>query len=502
MRAWWNTLRTTFDPRSLAFFASVYLGLKGGAGGLLKMAMLPLFKMQAGVSSETFQTYSIVVMAPWALKPIAGLADKYTLWGSNKSAYIGIAAIVGTAATAAFAANAQSIAQFPNAMVALAAIANTQIAVTDLLAEGSYAQLMRDAPQSGSALVSYVWGIAFMAQILVAIVAGPVADDGNAHLLIAAAVPLMAQAAVPPLANWVKEERPQKHSVKQWMVKMVVVVVAATGAITAAAVQNNAAVKVAAAATVACTIAAAAWAFMPQTLRGVALYTFVAIASQLQFGGPLDYFYTASEECVRNGPKFSMTFYLTTAPLVAAVCGAAGVAVFETTMSNWTFRSIFRFTTVLMCAVAAVDVVIVTRTNLRWGIPDRAAYLGGNACMGAVVMMMHTVPLAVLTSKMCPDGAETMVYAIVAGMQNLGAAVAGVGGAGIAQMVNVSLSDASCDHTLLPEILIAGTIAMPMLVALPLTWILIPSNVGVRDSLVHDPTQTGTAPTTPRKAPA
>ena len=410
---WLSTLRNRFDPRALAFFVSVYLGLKGAGGGLLKMALLPLFKTQAQVDSKTFQAYSIVIMAPWALKPIVGFADKYPLWGSTRSAYIGLAAIVGTAATTVLAVNAKRVKEFPNALAALATVANAQIAVTDLLAEGKYAQLMRDAPESGSALVSFVWALAFVAQVLVALVAGPVADDGNPHLLVAAAVPFMAQAAVPPIAKWIAADQPNAENVRPWMPKMVAAIVVATAATTAAAVQENPSVKIATSVAVTGFVAAAAWACMPTNLRKVALYTFVAIGCQLQFYGPLDYFYTANNACVENGPQFSMTFYLTTASVVASVCGAAGVAAFEAIMGNWSFRNVFRFTTLLMCLVAAVDVVIVSRKNLGWGISDKAAYLGGNACMGAVVMMMHTVPLAVLTSKMCPEGAESMVYAIV-----------------------------------------------------------------------------------------
>lgn len=480
---WLTTLRNKFDPRALAFFVSVYLGLKGAGGGLLKMAMLPLFKTQAQVDSKTFQTYLIVIMAPWALKPIVGFADKYPLWGSTRSAYIGMAAIVGTAATAVLAFNAKRVKEFPNALAALATIANAQIAITDLLAEGKYAQLMRDAPESGSALVSFVWALAFVAQVLVALVAGPVADDGNPHLLVAAAVPFMAQAAVPSLAKWITNEEFESDNVKPWMVKMVGAIVVATAATTAAAVQSNPSVKIGISVMVVAFVGGAAWVLMPQNLRRVALYTFVAIGCQLQFYGPLDYFYTAKPPCVKNGPEFSMTFYLTTASVVASVCGAAGVGAFEAIMGNWSFRNVFRFTTLLMCLVAAVDVVIVSRKNVEWGISDKAAYLGGNACMGAVIMMMHTVPLAVLTSKMCPEGAESMVYAIVAGMQNLGATVAGVAGAGVAESAGIKLSSAECEYNRLERVLIVGTIAMPLAITLPLTWVLIPKGIGMKDSL-------------------
>ena len=487
---WWATIRETFDPRALAYLASVYLGLKGGGGGLLRMAMLPLFKGWGNVGSEAFQAYSIVIMAPWALKPLAGLADKYPLkkeWG-GRGGYVVIAAVVGTAATAMLARNAKRVAEIPNTIAALATAANAQIATTDLLAEGTYAALMRDAPGSGSALVSFVWGLAFVAQVLVAAVAGPVADDGNAHLLVAAAVPLMAQAAIPPLAGWTKTKtnsgtEPGTEPVQPWMLKMVATVVGATIATTIAAVQPGPAVKLATAAAVVGGVAAAAWTTMPKRLRGVAVYTFAAVAAQLQFGGPLDYFYTADEQCVAGGPAFTMTFYLTTASLAAAVCGAAGVAAFEATISGWSFRAVFRATTLMMCAVATVDIAIVARANIAAGISDKLAYLGGNACLGAVVMMMHTIPTAVLTSKMCPKGAEAMVYAIVAGMQNLGAAVGGIAGAGIAELAGISLGAAKCEYARLPAVLAAGTIALPALVALPLTWCLIPAKIGMKDQL-------------------
>ena len=484
MISWFDRLQRHFDPRVLAFFVSVYLGLKGGGGGLLRMALLPLFKVNAGVNSEMFQAYTILVMAPWALKPIFGLSDRFPMCGSSRGSYIAVASIIGTSAVLVFALNAEKASTIPTQLALLAMLANAQIALTDLLAEGKYAQLMRDTPESGSTLVSFVWGLAFVAQLLVAGVAGPVADDGNARLLLYAAVPLMAQASVPALSGWTLETPGTSGAgPKPWMYTMVVVMVLSTVAVTLAAMLGSSTAKCAVAACIILVVIGSSWTVMPSAIRKPAIYSFVAMVAQLQFTGPLDYFYTADHSCVENGPQFTMTFYLTTASIAAAFCGAFGVGFFEAVMGSWTFRNLFRFTTVLMCMVASVDVAIVTRTNLAIGISDRTAYLGGNACFGSVIIMMHTIPMAVLTSKMCPSGAESLVYAIVAGMQNLGFSISGLAGSGVAETFNVTFSKTNCSYSHLSTLLIVSTMVMPLLITFPLTFILIPPKIGLKDKL-------------------
>ena len=57
--------------------------------------------------------------------------------------------------------------------------------------------------------------------------------------------------------------------------------------------------------------------------------------------GAVDYWFTADEKCVPNGPHFDLAYYLTYTQIVGAVAGVFGILIFQNVMRDWTFRSCF-----------------------------------------------------------------------------------------------------------------------------------------------------------------
>lgn len=148
-------------------------------------------------------------------------------------------------------------------------------------------------------------------------------------------------------------------------------------------------------------------------------------------------------------------------------------------MASWTFRQAFWVTTAVQILASSFDLVIVKRWNLQVGVSDELAYLFGDAMVQQLSSMLQMMPMALLTSRMCPRGAEATVYAILAGFQNFGCSVSSVLGVWLTQSLGVETSGAadplgSCDFSNLGTAIAVAHLALPLL-SVPLTFLLVPA---------------------------
>lgn len=486
MRAYLRDLRARFGtPFLLALFA-VYFGVKGMAAGLASAAALPLFMNRFEISIERFQAFAIAIMTPWSLKPAIGLlSDLAPIKGMSKIPYmlaavvVGIGSFVGLIAIRGCSESTATLAAWLLTGVSLEA------ATVDLLAEGKYAELMRHHPESGGALPSFVWASLFAGSILASAVAGPLADAGMLRSIFVLALPAAAMLVV-PMALGCFPDTPESLSGCQKLkadgsnnrklallaVMMAVGSVALTGT---ALKTSDPHAKLFTALGVSIALCIAAHRLLPRKIARCNLYMFLASASHVSLVGALDYFYTAPKSCVKDAPHFNMTFYVTWSQFAGALASLAAVAIFQGCLQSWRLRPLFWVSTVVRCAAACVDLLIVNRYNVQAGIPDKVAYMLGNNVAAAVAGQLDIMPAVVLTSKLCPPGMEATVYAILAGFQNFGGSVStAVGSALTSQFkVHADLESGDCNFDGLPGLILLSHVVLPLAVV-PFTFILIP----------------------------
>lgn len=82
-------------------------------------------------------------------------------------------------------------------------------------------------------------------------------------------------------------------------------------------------------------------------------------ASHLKLKGALDPFYTGTQECLPDGPHFDSSFYIAWTAIIGALFGLLGAALFQVFLSRTWIRLAFWSTTVVSCAAAVVDIIIV-----------------------------------------------------------------------------------------------------------------------------------------------
>jgi len=212
--------------------------------------------------------------------------------------------------------------------------------------------------------------------------------------------------------------------------------------------------------------------YYPSTLARANLYMFLKEALYIQMAGALDFFYLADETCLPQGPAFSYTYYQTYTQILGYLTAALGVVAFQNFFGRSQFRTAFYVTIGIKILASLFDIWIVTRSNVSMGIPDKVAYMLGDAIIQPGVQMMEFMPAVVLTSKLCPKGFEASVFALLASFQNYGQGVSRSLGAVMMEWFNIQ-SKAPCDFSKLPMMIAVGHVFIPLL-TIPLAYILIP----------------------------
>ena len=93
--------------------------------------------------------------------------------------------------------------------------------------------------------------------------------------------------------------------------------------------------------------------------------------SEIKIGAALDYYYTASETCVPNGPNFDYTYYLTVTGIVGLISSLLSLTLYQSFFGSWRFRPAISLTLVISALALIFDLIIINRWNTYLGIPGR-----------------------------------------------------------------------------------------------------------------------------------
>jgi hypothetical protein len=225
----------------------------------------------------------------------------------------------------------------------------------------------------------------------------------------------------------------------------------------------------------------------------------------LRLDGAVFLFFTDSAAVFPGGPNFSPQFYVTILGLVSGACSLIGIALYRRFLAGASFRRVLRVSNLLQLVVSACGIAVFARWNLRVGLPDQAFVLGSGAVQ-QIVAMLGWMPGTVLISQLCPKGREACVYAIVAGMMNLGSNLALYLGQYLLDLLAIRPNGGLNDPAAFQNLWVAATIAtvLPSTVLLLLPTLIPPGDQGVafqhaagKDIAVSGPDpKTGEAPST------
>lgn len=321
------------------------------------------------------------------------LSDTVPLFGYHKKYYIIIVSILGTISFAVL-----GVANLTAPIAAcLLLLGNLQLATVDLLIEGKYAEKMVQHPESGSDLVSLVWGLVNCGQFLGSVVAGPMADYFNPKYIFLVCLPLAAQVILPtafgalpdpklPIGRrGVRFDKINRHP---QLFKLSIAMTLGAMAVGLTPMIPGATVQAATSLVTSVLLAVLGYLWLPRMLGNANLYMFLSSASYLSISGAIDYFFTADSKCLPNGPHFKYTYYITYTSIAGSVAGMVGVGIFQAYLSRGRFRTAFWCTCLVKLAASVFDILIVKRINVRYGVKDKIAFMLGDAIIYSVASML------------------------------------------------------------------------------------------------------------------
>lgn len=178
---------------------------KGLSNGFLSVSYFQMFAMryEADVAENT--RFSSIARTGWSIKPFTALlSDAFAVWGYKKRWYLTFSSLLsaGTCLGFAFLPPSHKWIQLGAIFAFLAGFGQANI---DILVEGLYARKIREHAHAGPYLVSSIWAIQQIANLISSVIQGVLNDMEKPHYspMIAAICVLV---TLPLFAlNWLEE---------------------------------------------------------------------------------------------------------------------------------------------------------------------------------------------------------------------------------------------------------------------------------------------------------
>ncbi|KAJ4975287.1 hypothetical protein NE237_000393 [Protea cynaroides] len=138
--------------------------------------------------------------------------------------------------------------------------------------------------------------------------------------------------------------------------------------------------------------------------------------------------------------------FLGTTRIVGWLGLVVGTFIFNRFLKSMKLRRILMLTQVGLAILSLLDVVLVSRLNVSFGISDKLMVLCGSALADAVNQFKF-MPFLILSGQLCPPGIEGTLFALFMSINNLGSTLGSFVGAGLASVLNIS--SGSFDNLLL-----------------------------------------------------
>ncbi|XP_062118174.1 probable folate-biopterin transporter 4 [Humulus lupulus] len=123
-----------------------------------------------------------------------------------------------------------------------------------------------------------------------------------------------------------------------------------------------------------------------------------------------------------------------------------GTFAYNQYLKTMKLRRILMWAHIGLTVLGLLDVVLVSRLNLAFGISDRIMVLWGSA-LGDAVNQFKFMPFLILSGQLCPPGIEGTLFALFMSINNLGSTLGSFMGASLASILNIS--SGSFDNLLL-----------------------------------------------------
>jgi len=482
-RGWFAELNETFGLRLLVMLFGVMHLLKGFSEHFSGKA-IPYMLKYYSVPAPQAQVFLGVASLPWAMKPIIGvMSDVFPICGYNKAPYMIVTSILGVVAFACLGSVTKEAVTISVVVMCLF-FRNFQVSTCDLLAEGKYSAKIKENPEQGPNLLTYVWfGMQFGSLLAVGASGVVISFFGFRGVFFICMVPA-GLLLYPLLAGYMEEPRAdeemkrvarQRFIDQPEMCFLCFVMFAGTVSLAVAGLcmPDNHVVTCVLAVAVSVIVLVCFSILLTPSIAKFNAFCLIQSCWSFSIGGAAFYFYTDTHDQYPNGPHFDTFFYNSILGSVGPVCALFGIWTYKKWLVTWNYRNLVVLTSIIHGVLNLLDVVMFTHTNRTIGIPDHAFVLGA-AVVETVMDMWRWMPQLLILSYMVPQGMESTMYGLLAGCMNLGGTVSANCGALLLERLGVQPRGATGEGAMFENLWVASLLSsvMPMLWVAALWWLI------------------------------
>ncbi len=404
---WLKSLRGRSFDLELGAIATIYF--VQGAMILSQLAVSFFLKDDLGLSPAEVASMVGITMIPWTIKPLYGLvSDGFPIFGYRRRPYLLISSVLGIAAWISMGTWVNT----PFWAIAMIAIGSLSLACSDAITDALIVQRARLEPEGDAgSLQSFSWIASSIGGIISAYLSGYLLEHFGARLVfeLTAFLPLLVgisafAIADPPISNIFITEaiegsdnssQPSRNS-QVWL-----------------SLKRNLVLRE---------------AFSTKAIWLPAAFLFCWQATP---SADTAFFYFTTNELDFN-PEF-----LGTIRFFGSWAALLGVWLFQRFFKSVPTRKIFFWTTIISTLLGLTSLLLVTHFNRNLGIGDRWFSLGDNLIL-TVAGRIAFMPVLVLAARLCPEGIEATLFALLMSVLNISALCSFQLGAGLTYIFGVT----------------------------------------------------------------
>lgn len=125
---------------------------------------------------------------------------------------------------------------------------------------------------------------------------------------------------------------------------------------------------------------------------------------------------------------------------ISSVGSLLGAILYQYALKDYAFRDLLFWTQLLYGLSGMLDLILVLRYNLKFGIPDYVFVVIVES-IAQMTNRLKWMPMLVLSSKLCPSGIEGTFFALLMSIDNAGLLSASWGGGFVLHILKITRTE-------------------------------------------------------------
>lgn len=381
-------------------FAILSVYFVQGILGLARLAVSFFLKDELALSPAQMGALVGVAALPWVVKPLFGfLSDGLPLFGYRRRPYLILSGILGSLSWIALATSVDGAAAATLALLAT----SLSVAISDVIVDSLVVErARRESLGKAGSLQSLTWGVSALGGLITAYLSGWLLEhlDTRTVFGITAIFPLLVCGVAGLIAEARVSRQPSAKAEGQ------------EGQVLGIRQQVR-----------------QVWGAMRQKV--ILLPVLFVFLWQATPSADSAFFYFTTNE-LGFPPEF-----LGRVRLVTSLAALVGIWLYQRFLKAVPFRRILGWSIVISSLLGMTALLLVTHANRALGIDDRWFSLGDSLIL-TVMGQIAFMPVLVLSARLCPQGIEATLFALLMSIWNLSGLISQELGALLTQWLGVT----------------------------------------------------------------